>query len=514
MAQTFLQKIRIQLEGADKASKGAKKVSKGMGDLAKKAMAAGAAYFGSKALIEGIKQSTAAFGVQEQAQRKLIKSTGSAATSLSLLASSLQKQTRFGDEATMAQMSFLGSIGMPEKQIKSIMPVAMDLAAATGMTLESAVRNTAKTFSGLAGELGELIPQLRGLTAEEMKAGEAVKIMADLFGGQAKAQTETMTGSMEQMKNAVGDTAEAIGSLLSPAIIGGSKVLKSMAESLSSAIEDFDRFMTGGNNNVKVLSDLEYQSMLFNQKLDEIGDNEHELLAIGKEIEKQRDAEQNSVGLSTEALIQYEMQLKMVSDRLNLVNMEESELTIKREHQLNHFKKMINDYGQFAKVQVKAIKEVDKEEQLYYARSLSGLRGMIKSKIQAYFAEMIAGFTAREISTKGWVGIATASAGAIAAGAIFDALIPQFQTGGLVSGNSHERGGKNINVEGGEFVMSRNAVNAIGVENLNAMNQGSSGGGGVTVNINGGLITPEFVENDLAEAIREGARRGADFGIS
>ena len=168
-----------------------------------------------------------------------------------------------------------------------------------------------------------------------------------------------------------------------------------------------------------------------------------------------------------------------------------------------------------AKVQVKAIKEVDKEEQLYYARSLSGLRGMIKSKIQAHFAEMIAGFTAREISTKGWVGIATASAGAIAAGAIFDALIPQFQTGGLVSGNSHERGGKNINVEGGEFVMSRNAVNAIGVENLNAMNQGSSGGGGVTVNINGGLITPEFVENDLAEAIREGARRGADFtGIS
>ena len=93
MAQTFLQKIRIQLEGADKASKGAKKVSKGMGDLAKKAMAAGAAYFGSKALIEGIKQSTAAFGVQEQAQRKLIKSTGSAATSLSLLASSFSSST-------------------------------------------------------------------------------------------------------------------------------------------------------------------------------------------------------------------------------------------------------------------------------------------------------------------------------------------------------------------------------------------------------------------------------------
>ena len=233
MAQTFLQKIRIQLEGADKASKGAKKVSKGMGDLAKKAMAAGAAYFGSKALIEGIKQSTAAFGIQEQAQRKLIKSTGSAATSLSLLASSLQKQTRFGDEATMAQMSFLGSIGMTEKQIKSIMPVAMDLAAATGMTLESAVRNTAKTFSGLAGELGELVPQLRELTAEEMKAGKAVEVMGQLFGGQAQADAASFTGKMEQLDNRLGDVAENFGSYFAPFVEDAKETWVDFSEAVS-----------------------------------------------------------------------------------------------------------------------------------------------------------------------------------------------------------------------------------------------------------------------------------------
>ena len=87
----------------------------------------------------------------------------------------------------------------------------MDLASATGMSLESAVRNTAKTFSGLAGELGEMVPQLRELTAAEMKAGKAVEVMAGLFGGAASAETETMTGSLQQMKNAAGDTAEAVG---------------------------------------------------------------------------------------------------------------------------------------------------------------------------------------------------------------------------------------------------------------------------------------------------------------
>ena len=100
-------------------------------------------------------------------------------------ASALQKVAGIGDEVIIVQQAFLASLKFTEEQIKEIITVAIDLSAATGIELESAVRNTAKTFSGLAGELGELIPQLRTLTTEEMKAGEAVKLMADLFGGQA-----------------------------------------------------------------------------------------------------------------------------------------------------------------------------------------------------------------------------------------------------------------------------------------------------------------------------------------
>ena len=59
------------------------------------------------------------------------------------------------------------------------------------MTLESAVRNTAKTFSGLAGELGELVPQLRGLTAEEIQTGKEVEIMSEVFAGQAEIANTT-----------------------------------------------------------------------------------------------------------------------------------------------------------------------------------------------------------------------------------------------------------------------------------------------------------------------------------
>ena len=151
-------------------------------------------------------------------------------------------------------------------------------------------------------------------------------------------------------------------------------------------------------------------------------------------------------------------------------------------------------------------------ERKYYASSLEGLKHLVKGKIQAYIADAIAGFVAREVSTKGWVGMATATAGVIAVNELFK-LIPQFQQGGLIEGQRHSQGGTPIVAERGEFVMSRNAVSAIGVENLNRMNDGQ-GGGGTTININGGMISPDFVENELADAIKTAIRRGSDFGIS
>ena len=86
--------------------------------------------------------------------------------------------------------------------------------------------------------------------------------------------------------------------------------------------------------------------------------------------------------------------------------------------------------------------------------------------------------------------------------------VQRFATGGTV------QGGDNVPIlaQGGEFVMSRSAVESIGIENLNRMNQG--GGGAINVSIQGNLLTEEYVETELAEKISTAVRRGVDFGIS
>jgi len=89
---------------------------------------------------------------------------------------------------------------------------------------------------------------------------------------------------------------------------------------------------------------------------------------------------------------------------------------------------------------------------------------------------------------------------------------PKMAQGGLIGGRRHSQGGTLIEAEQGEFVMSRNAVDAIGVENLNRMNMG--GAAPVNVSFSGNVMSDEFIENEAIPKIKEAVRRGSDIGVS
>ena len=91
--------------------------------------------------------------------------------------------------------------------------------------------------------------------------------------------------------------------------------------------------------------------------------------------------------------------------------------------------------------------------------------------------------------------------------------LPQFEQGGYVGGRPHSQGGTIIEAERGEFVMSKNATESIGLETLNQMNQ-QGGAGNINISVTGNVLTQDFVEGELAESIKEAVRRGSDFGLS
>ena len=86
----------------------------------------------------------------------------------------------------------------------------------------------------------------------------------------------------------------------------------------------------------------------------------------------------------------------------------------------------------------------------------------------------------------------------------------KYQYGGLVGGRRHSSGGTMIEAEQGEFVMTRDATEAIGIENLNRMNLGG-GGGGATIVINNPILGKDTIEDEIVPQIKEALRRGGSI---
>lgn len=135
---------------------------------------------------------------------------GMAVQRLKDFASHVQSYSAVGDETLLPLMAKLAAAGRTQEEIQGIITASVDIAASGAMSLDSAVNNLNKTFSGLSGELGENVPAIKALTAEELKQGKAIKVLGDQYKGMAKAVTDA-TGTAELLKGAWGDFQEAIG---------------------------------------------------------------------------------------------------------------------------------------------------------------------------------------------------------------------------------------------------------------------------------------------------------------
>ncbi len=138
-------------------------------------------------------------------------------TSLKNYASQLQSISTYGDEQLLPMMAELAAAGRNEEQIMDIMAASIDVAASGTMSLDSAVKALNGTYQGNVGALGKQINGVKSLTQEQLKNGDAVKLVAEQYKGMAE-ETSKATGSTEQLKNAWGDFKEHLGDGLETAL--------------------------------------------------------------------------------------------------------------------------------------------------------------------------------------------------------------------------------------------------------------------------------------------------------
>ena len=224
------QLIEVKTTGATKAKKQVQGVSNGLKSMAKSAAMAAGAYFGARALLGAIKSSIDLFGQQELAEKKLEAALGKTSQKLLNQAKAIQKVTMFGDEQVIEAQALIGSFVKEEDAIMAATEATLDLAAAKGMELTVAADLVSKTLGSSTNALSRYGIEVTGAVGSTERLESLTGNLARVFGGQAKEQTETMQGAMEQMKNAVGDAGEALGEVLSPAVTSVAGFLKSAAE--------------------------------------------------------------------------------------------------------------------------------------------------------------------------------------------------------------------------------------------------------------------------------------------
>lgn len=205
------------------------------------AIAGVAVFLAGRELVQGIQAVTAAAATQEDAVNQLntaLRLAGDfsdgASQDLQTFASELQKTSVVGDETTLQMLALAKSFGATNEQSKDLVRAAANLSAATGISLESAVRNLGKTFGGLTGELGEVVPALKGLSKEALESGAAIEFINQRFGGAAQAQVQTFSGAVAQLSNTFGDLQEELGRVITrnPAVI---KALSGISDLFSSS---------------------------------------------------------------------------------------------------------------------------------------------------------------------------------------------------------------------------------------------------------------------------------------
>lgn len=220
-AGNFKKLDAVMQEASSTASSFANKIKDTASSNGLYVAAAVGAIAATKKIGEVMRECTDAFHVQEDAENALAIAArnnpyldGQAVAGLKAFASELQSVSEIGDEVSLNLMAQLAATGRTESQIRDIMKAAADYAAGTGTDIQSAVQTLNATFSGQAGALGRQIEGIKNLTDEQLKNGDAVKLITKHYNGLASE----LANVKEQAENAKGDFKEMVGALIAPAV--------------------------------------------------------------------------------------------------------------------------------------------------------------------------------------------------------------------------------------------------------------------------------------------------------
>lgn len=211
-----------------------------------------AAIAAAKGYIEALKEANEAYKVQEKAEKALAQAAKNnpylddeSVAKLKAYAGELQEISNYGDEGSIDIMAQLAATGRSESEIMKIMGAAADYAAAKHIDLASAAQTLNATYSGSAGLMGRQIDELKNLTEEQLKNGDAIDLISKKYKGFAAEAKDSAT----QAKNAHGDFMEQVGKFSNKGVENFNKIALGFWQLMGKGMEAFNKALESASRN-------------------------------------------------------------------------------------------------------------------------------------------------------------------------------------------------------------------------------------------------------------------------
>lgn len=177
----------------------------------------------------------------ESSLRATDEASASAVEGVLEFADAIKDATGVSDDLVKQTFITAASFGVGADRAKELTQAAIDLAAATGIDVETAVRQLGGTLDGSVGKIGNLGAEFRNLTKDQLEAGAAIDLVNSKFGGAAEKELNTYQGSVNKLGNAWGDFLKEIGKTATESTIAQQSLsgLASIIDDITDKIQKF-----------------------------------------------------------------------------------------------------------------------------------------------------------------------------------------------------------------------------------------------------------------------------------
>lgn len=176
---------------------------------------------GLQQAIELGKESFQAFADKQQQKNALLTALNNQeAVQERLLAQAdkLEANTLVDDDDIIALDRYLASLGLTEKQITTLNEASVQLAAVQGTTVRAAADKLIAAQAGQTKGIAKLVPEIKGLTKQQLASGAAADLVAKKFKGSAEALATGIAGAQNELKDFTENFKEGFGAAIADGI--------------------------------------------------------------------------------------------------------------------------------------------------------------------------------------------------------------------------------------------------------------------------------------------------------